>query len=67
MAGLGVALVERRMVGYELAAGRLLAPCGFPALPERLAALPIAERGRSETARIFVAWLRTALADDPDP
>ena len=61
LAGLGLALVERRLVREELASGRLLAPCGFIPFPEGLAALPTSPRAASPAARAFLDWLRGTL------
>lgn len=63
LAGLGVALVERRLVRDELAQGRLVAPCGFVPFAEGLAAVPLSERAASPAAQAFIAWLRGALAE----
>jgi LysR family transcriptional regulator, glycine cleavage system transcriptional activator len=62
LAGLGLALVEQRLVREELASGRLLAPCGFTPFPEGLAALPTSPRAASPAARAFLDWLRGTLA-----
>lgn len=62
LAGLGVALVERRMVAGEIAAGRLIAPLGFAEFPDRLTALPVNERGQNHAARAFTDWLVGTLA-----
>lgn len=59
--GLGVALVERRLIGAELADGRLRAPCGFATFPQSLVAIPSGERYQSPSARLFIDWLGTAL------
>ncbi|WP_052213757.1 LysR substrate-binding domain-containing protein [Belnapia sp. F-4-1] len=61
LAGLGIALVEQRLVREELASGRLLAPCDFVPFPEGLAALPTSPRATSPAARAFVDWLRGTL------
>jgi DNA-binding transcriptional LysR family regulator len=61
LAGLGVALVEQRMVGEDLAAARLVAPCGFTAFAEGLAAIPASERAASRAAQAFVAWMSEEL------
>lgn len=60
-AGLGVALVERRLVERELADGRLVA-VGEPVRFEAgFAAIPHATRRLSPAARQFVDWLATEL------
>ncbi|UFN48636.1 LysR substrate-binding domain-containing protein [Roseomonas sp. OT10] len=63
IAGIGVALVERRLVRDDLAQGRLLAPCGFTPFPEGIAAVPTSEKARSPAARGFLAWLSGTLRD----
>lgn len=68
LSGLGVALIERRMVREEIADGRLVAPCGFTSFGERLAAVPTSARAESRAAQAFIAWLRDALSAEPgDP
>lgn len=62
LSGLGVALVERRMVADDLAAGRLIAPCGFTPFADGLAAVPASERAASPAARAFVTWIAGELA-----
>ena len=59
--GLGVALVERRLIGAELADGRLRAPAGFATFPQSLVAIPSGERYQSPSARLFIDWLGAAL------
>ena len=61
LAGLGLALVEQRLVAEELASGRLLAPCGFAPFAGGLAAVPTSDRAGSAAARAFVDWLRQSL------
>nr|WP_220805441.1 LysR substrate-binding domain-containing protein [Achromobacter sp. UMC46] len=63
LSGLGVALVEKRLISRELEEGVLVAPFGFVPFDGGLRALPAASRGRSEQADAFVAWLRAALAE----
>jgi LysR family transcriptional regulator, glycine cleavage system transcriptional activator len=67
IAGIGVALVELRLVRDELASGQLIAQPGtlqidkgFVARPNSLRELPLA----TET---FLDWLRETLAADEDP
>ncbi|MDJ0388493.1 LysR substrate-binding domain-containing protein [Roseomonas sp. E05] len=62
--GLGVALVERRMAREELLQGRLVAPCGFAAFEEGLAAIPLSGRAGSVAAAAFLAWMQGALAEE---
>lgn len=60
-----MALVEWRLVRDELAAGRLIAPCGFVAFDDGLAAIPTSTRAESAAGRAFIAWLRETLVDAP--
>jgi LysR family transcriptional regulator, glycine cleavage system transcriptional activator len=62
LSGLGVALVERRMVHDDLAAGKLVAPCGFIPFADGLAVVPASERAQSPAARAFIAWTRDELS-----
>ncbi|TGD96904.1 LysR substrate-binding domain-containing protein [Methylobacterium nonmethylotrophicum] len=62
LSGLGIALVERLLVRDDLAAGRLVAPCGFHVFPDGFAVLPAADRPLSPAAAAFVDWLRRTLA-----
>jgi len=64
LSGLGVALVERRMVADDLAAGRLIAPCGFTPFADGLAAVPASERAASPAARALVGWVAGELTGD---
>ena len=61
--GLGVALVEQRLVRKELDDGTLVAPHGFTHHPGGLMALPGAGRAGDPQAWAFIEWLREALAD----
>jgi DNA-binding transcriptional LysR family regulator len=61
LAGLGVALVERRLVRDELTSGRLAAPCSFAGFPDGLAAVPTSERAASPAAGAFLVWLGESL------
>lgn len=61
LAGLGVAVAERRLVAEDVAAGRLVAPCGFTTLPERWGAVPFSDSVETGAGREFVTWLRGAL------
>lgn len=63
LSGLGVALVERRMVQEDLAAGRLIAPCGFVPFGDGLAIVPTSDRAGSPAAKAFIAWIEQELAD----
>lgn len=65
VAGLGVALVEQRLVARDLAEGRLVA-LGQPVTFEAgFAAIPRADRPLSPAARSFVDWLRGELGEQP--
>lgn len=61
VAGMGVAVVERRLVAQELKDGRLVA-VGAPAIfPDGFAAIPRAGRPLSPQAELFIDWLRAEL------
>src|SRR5262249_35528052 len=60
LAGLGVALVEQRLVRDELANGLLLAPYGFASVAQGLMAVPAA-RGLPRDTDVFIDWLRERL------
>lgn len=62
VSGLGVALVERRMVEQDLIAGKLTAPCGFVQFIDGLAAVPASDRTASPATRTFIAWIKEELA-----
>ena len=61
VAGMGVAVAERRLALADLQAGRLVAVSDFCAFPEGFAAIPHRARPLSPEARLFVDWLSTAL------
>lgn len=61
IAGLGVAVVEQRLVTDDLLAGRLTARCGFTAFPQGWAAMPFSSRAQAPVGRAFIAWLRSTL------
>lgn len=63
LSGLGVALVEKRLVRKELSEGQLIAPWGFAELPFGLMALPAAGRLLPAELDTFTAWLRARLED----
>lgn len=65
VAGLGIALIERRLVRDELASGRLIAPCGWVRFPDGFAAMPTSDRADSPPVRAFVTWIKRVLASDP--
>jgi DNA-binding transcriptional LysR family regulator len=67
IAGLGVAMVERRLVAEDLTGGRLVAPCGFTPFAEGWAATPFTERAETPAALAFVAWLRGTLLPPGHP
>ncbi|TXI87709.1 MAG: LysR family transcriptional regulator [Cupriavidus sp.] len=60
LAGLGVALVERRLVRDELANGLLLAPYGFTPFAQGRMAVPAARELPRDTD-VFIDWLRARL------
>lgn len=62
LSGLGVALVEKRLIARELADGTLIAPFGMVEFDSGLRALPAAGRRMNAQAEAFVAWLQDALA-----
>jgi len=61
VSGLGMALVEQRLVQNELEEGSLIAPHGFVLFPERLMAVPAQGRAMSSHAATFIEWLQRAL------
>lgn len=61
LSGLGVALVEQRLIARELGEGRLVAPFGAVAFDGGLCALPAAGRTLAPQADAFVDWLRASL------
>ena len=63
LSGLGVALVEQRLIARELAEGTLVAPFGTVEFEGGLRALPAAGRRLSDQAIAFIDWLRGALSD----
>lgn len=63
LSGLGVALVERRLIARELQDGLLVAPYGFVPFEGGLCAVPAAGRTRTAHADAFITWLRGALAE----
>ncbi|WP_304168351.1 LysR substrate-binding domain-containing protein [Phenylobacterium aquaticum] len=65
LAGVGVALVERRMAQDDLAVGRLSAPLGFQSFPQGLAAIPAGAGPLTPQAADFVSWLQAELAAAP--
>lgn len=62
LAGLGVGLLEKRLVRDELADGRLIAPFGFLTIEDGFGAI-VPERGRSRRqVKQFLDWLREVAA-----
>ena len=61
VAGMGVAVAERRLAAADIAAGRLVAIGGFNAFAEGFAAIPHRARPLSAQARQFLDWLAAAL------
>lgn len=62
VAGLGVAVVEQRLVADDLLASRLIAPCDFIAFAQGWVAIPFSSRAQSAAGRAFVAWLGVTLS-----
>ncbi|HZZ36388.1 MAG TPA: LysR substrate-binding domain-containing protein [Caulobacteraceae bacterium] len=63
--GLGVALIDPRLIREELARGRLVAPCGFANFEDGLMAFATSDRASSKPARAFLDWLaETLLAEE---
>lgn len=62
LSGLGVALVEQRLIARELQEGLLVAPHGFVPFEGGLRAVPAAGRALPAQARVFIEWMRSALA-----
>ncbi|GJG92997.1 LysR substrate-binding domain-containing protein [Cupriavidus pauculus] len=60
LAGLGVALVEQRLIQAEIDAGTLVAPYGFTAFEDNLMAVP-ADRQIHADIAAFTDWLRERL------
>jgi len=63
-AGLGVALIERRLVQRERAEGRLMALGGEVAFEDGFAAIPHRVRPLSAQTHLFLEWLKAELAAD---
>jgi LysR family glycine cleavage system transcriptional activator len=63
LSGLGVALVELRLITRELADGALVAPFGTVEFDGGLCALPAAGRRLPDQAAAFIDWLRATLAE----
>jgi DNA-binding transcriptional LysR family regulator len=61
LSGIGVALVESRLVAEEIRSGRLVALTPPTPFPEGFAVIPHRTRPLSPEADGFVAWLREAL------
>lgn len=65
MAGMGVALVDRRLVARELAQKTLVAKFGFVKYEPGFAAIPSAHKPMTPQTQLFLDWLASALnADD---
>lgn len=62
LSGLGVALVEQRLIARELQEGLLVAPHGFVPFEGGLRAVPAAGRALPAQAGVFIEWMRNALA-----
>ena len=66
LSGLGMALVEPRLVEEDLATGRLVAPFGWLRFPDGFVAVENPLASRAEVRRL-IAWLRAELASIGDP
>lgn len=64
VAGMGVALIEHRLVRDELASGRLIAQPGTLHVPNGFVARPNPLREMSPATEMFLGWLRETLAAD---
>ncbi len=64
VSGLGVALVEKRLVQRELGERKLIAPWGFVELPFSMMALHASGRNISEEVIAFTSWVRARLEAD---
>lgn len=62
LAGLGAALVEKRIVAEELADGRLVAPFGFTLIKDGFGAIVSQRKRPKRLARAFLGWLREEAA-----
>lgn len=67
VAGMGVAMVERRLAAAELQDGRLIAPVGFKPFVDGFAAIPNGRRPLSEPARQFIEWLVSEMGRQAPP
>ncbi len=65
LSGLGVALVERRLISRELQDGTLVAPYGCVRFADELRAVPAPGRPQTRQSDTFLAWLRDALVASP--
>jgi DNA-binding transcriptional LysR family regulator len=63
LAGIGVALMEQRLVAGELHNGRLVALTQPVDFPEGFAVMPHRTRPLSTDAKAFIAWLKEALSE----
>lgn len=61
VAGMGVAVAERRLANADLAAGRLVAVAGFAPFADGFAAIPHRTRPLSPQAQVFLDWLAAEL------
>jgi DNA-binding transcriptional LysR family regulator len=60
-AGMGIALVERRLAAPDIAAGRLVAVGEAVDFPDGFAAIPHRQKSPTPQARLFLDWLARAL------
>lgn len=61
VAGMGVAVAERRLADADLTAGRLVALTDFVPFPDGFAAIPHRSRELTTSSRRFLAWLKDEL------
>lgn len=67
LGGLGVTLIETRLVEKELAAGRLVSPLGSLTIRDGLVALEHPRRQPKAATRKLLAWLKAEMAADHAP
>jgi LysR family glycine cleavage system transcriptional activator len=61
VAGMGIAIVERRLASVELHAGRLVAVADFAPFHDGFAAIPHRAKPLSPQAQLFIDWLAREL------
>ena len=67
IAGMGLAVAERRLAAADLDAGRLVAVTGFSEFTDGFAAIPRRSKAMSAETRLFVDWLSGALQASSEP